>query len=178
MSRSQTSSGSTPSVASSLQIEDHPDFQRRQWRVERIGWAAMALLVAGAIAGLLGGGGVLADASSASADGRSRVEYQRFARKGSATAVEIVIAKTTGEGQLHISIDERYLSAMSLRSITPPPLATVLSDRSYTFSFNRAPGPIVTRIKLHLEADSAGSLEGAVAIDGAAPLRIRHFIFP
>ncbi len=177
MTRSQPSSTSHPLEASSLQIEDQPDFQRRQWRVERIGWAAMALLVTAAVAGLLGGGGVLADASSASADGRSRVQYQRFARKGGATTLEIVIA-ATGERELRIRIEERYLSAMSLRSITPPPLATVLSDRSYTFSFNRAPGAIDTRIKLHLDPDSAGSLEGAVTIDDAAPLRIRQFIFP
>ncbi|HVE89755.1 MAG TPA: hypothetical protein VNA44_08635 [Burkholderiaceae bacterium] len=163
-------------MTNSLQIEDHQDFQRRQWRAERIGWLAMALLIVAAVAGLLGGGGVLADASSASADGRSRVEYQRFARKGSTTTLEIIAA--SGERELRIRIDERYLSAMSLRSITPPPLATVLSERSYTFSFNRAPGAIDTRVKLHLEPDSAGSLEGAVAIDDAAPLRIRHFIFP
>ncbi|HVE90377.1 MAG TPA: hypothetical protein VNA44_11840 [Burkholderiaceae bacterium] len=163
-------------MANSLQIEDHQDFQRRQWRAERIGWMAMALLIVAAVAGLLGGGGVLADASSASADGRSRVEYQRFARKGSTTTLEIIAA--SGERELRIRIDERYLSAMSLRTITPPPLATVLSERSYTFSFNRAPGAIDTRIKLHLEPDSAGSLEGTVTIDDAAPLRIRHFIFP
>jgi hypothetical protein len=177
MSRSQPSSTSRPSKASSLQIEDHQDFQRRQWRAERIGWIAMALLITAAVAGLFGGGGVLADASSASSDGRSRVDYQRFARKGSATTLEIIIA-ATGERELRIGIDEPYLSAMSLRSITPPPLATVLSGRSYTFSFNRAPGAIDTRIRLHLEPDSAGSLEGAVTIDNAAPLRIRHFIFP
>ena len=41
-------------------IEDGIAFQRRVWRAERIGWALMLALVAAAILGLFGGGGVLA----------------------------------------------------------------------------------------------------------------------
>ena len=61
-----------------LQLEEDASFRRRAWAVQRAGWALMALLLLGAILGLLGSGPL----STATADvpGLMRIEYQRFAQ--------------------------------------------------------------------------------------------------
>lgn len=164
--------------SSSLQLDEDLPFQRNQWRAERIGWVAMAAIIAAALAGVLGGGGLLSDTSGTTADGRGRVQYQRFARRESPTTLDISIGKTTSEHSIRLRVDERYLAAMSLRAINPHPSTTALADGFYTFAFDRSPGAVDARIQLQLEPNAIGSVQGWLAIDDGAPLRIKHFIFP
>jgi hypothetical protein len=53
--------------------------QRREWRVDRVGWVVMGLIL---VAGLLGvwGGGLLGSVTATGSDGRVLVDYDRFVR--------------------------------------------------------------------------------------------------
>jgi hypothetical protein len=65
-----------------LQIDDDPAFQKKEWRVQRIGIALLALLVAAAAAGLTGMGGPLNDAEAGRRGDPVFVEFERVVRQG------------------------------------------------------------------------------------------------
>ncbi len=153
-------------------------FQRKQWLVERIGWAAMAVVLACALAGALGGSGPLSNVAVPAADSSIRAKYERFARLLGPTTLEISVAQSSSGQPVQLHVSENYLNAMSLQSITPQPYATTLANQFYIFAFNRLPAAAETTIRLHLEPQAIGSIEGRVAVDNGAPLLIKHFIFP
>lgn len=159
-------------------IDEDLQFQRKQWRAERIGWAVMTLLIVAALAGAFGGGGPLSSATSATPDGRVRVKHERFARVLNPMSVEISVAQPAGARPLQIRISESYIGAMSVRSITPEPNSTALTDQMVVLVFDRSSAAGDVKVRLDLEPQTIGSVEGSVVVDGGAPLRFSHFIFP
>lgn len=79
-----------------LELEDDMRFQHRLWRIERLGWLLMALLVVAAAAGL--GPGPLAR-TQASGE-RLLVEYDRVARLDTATEIDLRTGPGTTELRL------------------------------------------------------------------------------
>jgi hypothetical protein len=159
-------------------IEEDLPFQRKQWRVERIGWAVMILLILAALAGAFGGGGPLSSATSATPDSRVRVKHERFARVLAPMSVEITVAQPAGARSLQIRISESYMGAMSVRSIIPEPNSTALADQMVVLAFDPSSAAGDIKVRLGLEPQTIGSVKGTVVVDGGAPLRFGHFIFP
>src|SRR5690606_12604880 len=73
-------------------IDEHMDFQHREWRWQRVGRVALGLLVFGACLGLVGGAGPLNRTAAGAADGSLLVEYDRFVRVGAVTTVRLAVA--------------------------------------------------------------------------------------
>lgn len=63
----------------SLQLHEDLAHERREWKLQRVGWALMALALLAAVLGLFGHG-PLSETASASADGALTVRHQRFER--------------------------------------------------------------------------------------------------
>lgn len=159
-------------------VEEDLPFQRKQWRVERAGWVVMTALIIGAVAGLFGGGGPLSSATASAPDGRVRVEHQRFARMLAPTSIEITVAAPASGRPLHVRINESYLGAMSVRSITPEPNSMTFADQVLVLAFERLTGASEAKVRLQVEPQKIGSVEGSVTVDSGAPLRFKQFIFP
>ena len=157
-------------------IDEDMPFQRRQWRVERIGWVLMTVLIVGALAGLCGGGGPLATTTTASADGGLRIKHERFARQLASTVLEIT-AQRANERSLQVQISKSYLNAMAVQSITPEPDSMTSANGAAVLTFARAPAG-EAKIRLKLEPHTAGTLEGWAVVDQGARVQFKHFIFP
>lgn len=67
-----------------LDIAQDLEHQRREWVIERIGWAIMALILLAALAGLLGSG-PLSNARIDHPGSHLSAEYNRFERYQSPT---------------------------------------------------------------------------------------------
>ena len=156
-------------------IEEDLPFQRRQWRVERVAWAAMPVILVLATLGIFGGGGPLARAVSGPVDG-GHVEYARFARYLAPATLDVELA-SSAQRQVRLRINDDYLNAMNVRSITPPPVSTALGDHYRTFVFDRS-GSGAATIRFELEPTRLGLRRGSVAVDGGAPLSFSHFVYP
>ncbi len=159
-------------------VDEDFAFQEQQWRAERIGWVAMTAIIIAALAGVFGGGGPLARTSATSADGRSDVQYARFARYAAPTALDIHVAVSDSRREIRLRVSDEYLSAMKVTAITPPPTSAALADRQYVFVFDRAPASSAATIRLELEPTVFGVCSGWVAVDDGAPVLLTHFIFP
>lgn len=157
-------------------IDEDLPFQRKQWRVERIGWLLMTVLIVCALAGVLGGGGLLSSAASTSPDGGVSLKHERFARRLASTALEITAAPASGR-TLQVQIAESYLDAMAVQSITPEPDSMTSANGAAVLTFARTAGG-AAKIRLRLEPQTAGIIEGWAAVDQGARMRIKQYILP
>jgi hypothetical protein len=138
-----------------IELEQDIAFQRKQWRIERVGWGLIALLVVLAAAGLFGTGPL----SSATAGGETEgltVEYERFVRRqGQAEIVIAIDARHASNGQVAVRIDGDYLASVRIQEVSPQPVEVRAdgSDQVYVFAV----------------ADGAASIE---VIFGGVPLEI------
>lgn len=158
-------------------LGDDPAFQKVQWRVERISWCVMVIIIAGALAGLLGGGGPLSRNTKANSDSTNQVVYERFARHATPMTLDVNVA-SSAERQVRLRISDEYLAAMNVQSITPPPTSTSLGDKQQILVFDRAGSPVTVTIRFQLAPMVLGLQRGWVAVDSGAPISFSHFIFP
>ena len=160
-----------------IELADDMEFQRKNWRVQRIGWAAMLLLAIAALLGLFGNG-PLSSARAGDAASGFAISYERFARKGAPHSIDI----EAGSGfvlsdSVRIWIAREWLDANQLVRVTPVPARSdVLPDRIvYTFS---APGSGPIAVRVELEAQWLGSRHGSAGIVGGPTVHFRQFAYP
>jgi hypothetical protein len=162
----------------SLDIDTDEEFQRREWRAERVGWLVMLGLVVAGILGLFGEGW-LAQTSTAVVGNRLRVDYERIARHGSPATLRVALAPgAVPSGVALVWVDREYLEGVDLQDIEPRP------DASWT-----ARDRVVFAVRLNNPADSAyvtfgitpdnfWSRDVRVGLDGGPSVSFRQFVLP
>jgi hypothetical protein len=164
-----------------IQIDEDLAFQRRSWRAQSLGLALMAVVLAGALLGLLGAEGPFSQ-GEARAAGLS-VRYSRFGRRLSPSTLQVRLDPSRVRGDvvsLWISAD--YLEAMSVERVSPRPRAVVASaERTvYTFDVSAAPSrssrPIL--IAFELKPRALFRRGGQLGLDAGAELSVATFVYP
>jgi len=160
-----------------LDVEEDMAFQRRNWRAERIGWAAMAAIVIAAALGLFASG-PLSWATAQTSDGSLVVEYDRFMRKTSPVTVKVKVAASaaTAEG-LTFDIDEGFADAFRITEIRPQPAQSIATADGMRFRFATAPNAPAT-IYFHLSPEKIGVLRAGVGLGGRERLALTTVIYP
>jgi hypothetical protein len=146
-------------------------FHRIEWRIQRIGWIVVAMLLVLALAGLFGNGPL----SHAHADGPTgRIDYERFVRNGS--PAQLVVTPSGSRGVSRIEITAAYLEAVRIERITPEPTAVRMQGERLLYEFDAvAPG---AAISFHIDPQQLWRHTAEVTIDGGAPLRIWQLTYP
>lgn len=123
-----------------LDIDQNLAFQRREWAAQRAGWWALTAFVAAAALGAFGKGPI-SGARAADAAGRLSVEYDRFARVGAPTRLEVrAEAAAAGAGPIEIRLTRDYFDAVQIERVLPEPAAVEVGPAEVTFRFG-APAP-------------------------------------
>jgi hypothetical protein len=149
-------------------------FHRREWVMQRIGWAILALLLLAACVGLLGNG-PLARRHIAMAAGVLNVD--RFVRRDANTEWKIATRlAASATDKLEVRISSRFLERFRLAGITPEPRSQTASVDSVVFSFAAlAPRE---QIVFHVEPQRVGISEGEFQIGGSQPVTVKQFVYP
>ncbi len=160
-----------------LHINQDLRFQKRMWRIERGGWAAMALLVLSASAGLFGQGpvsrAIVGDPSSL------MVDYERFVRYGSPLQLRVSLPHiNTPDGSLSLKLNREFLNRVRVSSITPHPTAEALLSDGVRYDFTVAPGEGTALVTVHLQPQGMGPLTGEIRRDDGARIALWLFVFP
>ncbi|MBX3300654.1 MAG: hypothetical protein KF693_00405 [Nitrospira sp.] len=159
-----------------LEINEDLQFQRRMWKVERMGWSAMAILLIGALLGLFGNGPV----SWTTASGESLfVEYQRFGRYQAPLQLRLHLqAGLVKDDILSFYLDRAFLADVQITRVTPKPVVEQpISDGiRFIWSSNAKDGSMLVTVSY--QPEHIGLLTSRMGVGDAASLSIRQFIFP
>lgn len=164
-----------PTKQRSLDVHEDVAFERRQWRVQRVSWIVIALLL---LLGLLGvfGNGPLSDAVAA--DGALHVSYERFVHAQAPTTLHIRVS-APGASPVRLAIDHRYLDALSVEHIRPEPLRVESSGDDDLFEFA---GPSAGDLQVSLDGtpQRPGLPVAVVRLQGpnAARVGFRQVVYP
>ena len=159
-----------------LQVAQDPVFQRREWRVQRVGRVVMALLVAGGLLGLFGAGPL----SRATATGPAglRVEYGRFERVQAPTALRIhVHPQAVSAGRAEVWLDREYLDGSLILDVEPPPAAVAVAGDRLVYAFDVADPTRPAVVVVHLRLQHAGLRSGRVGV-AAGSVSFRQLVYP
>ncbi|SDU95659.1 hypothetical protein [Pseudomonas mucidolens] len=165
---------------SDLHSRDYPvredmALQRKVWRFERLGWYVLVVLIGLTLAGLFSKG-PLSTTHARSADGQLRVEYQRFARNGSSSAL-VIYMQGTARAPLEIEISGELLRGFDIEMLQPQPLKASTAGegmRLWVLSDNHG------RAVLHvsLRSDGVGSFDTRVSLEKGPVVPLSQFIYP
>ena len=156
-----------------LQIDEDRDFQRREWRYQRIGIALLFLLVLAAILGLTGMGGVLARGEAGDAGGALHVDYDRFVRRGSFSKVNLHLRTTPGAVRFWVGAP--YFDRVQIDSIAPEPEIVSVETGRHVFVI-RAGSPDVV-VTLDVKHEEAGMLEAEIGLVDGPSVRFSQLSF-
>jgi hypothetical protein len=153
-------------------------FERRWWRIQRIGWFILVLLLIGGVVGLFGHG-PLSKATLNVPGSDLRICYQRLARRETPTALELRLGKTAlASGQLRLRLNQTLVEKMQLKQIVPAPLkAEPLAD-GVRFIFQTDPSRDSALVYFAENPTTPGFVDAEIAIDDEAPVHFRQFIYP
>lgn len=104
-----------------LKDELHPAFLRRQWVVQRIGWALMLLIILLTIAGVFGTSPFAAKTQTRDVgDARYEVEYPRFTRYQLLDRMHVRVHAPSATGEeLRLAFSTEWTESNSIRGTTP-----------------------------------------------------------
>ena len=164
--------------ADTLDIPQDLVFTRRQLRIQRAGWIAMALILVAAFAGVFGDG-PLADAHAGTAGGPVRVNYHRIDRKHRPTAFAVDFAPdATADGGVRLFVNDDLLAGIDLADIIPQPSAMRAAPGGTIFVIAiDQPGQAVT-IRMAYEYNHPGLIRAEIGLAGSPPLRFSVLVLP
>ena len=161
-----------------LEIDQDIDFQRREWRAQRIGRGVLFVIVLAALAGVFGGG-PLATASVRTPDGRLRVEYDRIARHGAPTPLRVHVAPpASGDSVIGVWIDQAYMHGVILRGISPEPTEGQAGDQRLVYRFRLSDPSRAADIIFQVDGHELWSRHGAMGLVNGDSVRLRQFVLP
>jgi hypothetical protein len=166
------------SDSASLELEDDLAFERREWRIQRVAWALLGLVV---LAGLLGflGPGPLTRSVISPQDRAISLEYYRFERSHRMSELRISVAASAGESdRIRLWIRRAYADEMRVQAVLPPADRVDVDADRVLFSFARASPTREARILLKIEPQSTGPEQGEIGLDGGSALAFTQFVYP
>jgi hypothetical protein len=159
-----------PAPSGQFQIDEDLKFQRREWKIQRVGWVTMALVIIAALLGVFGAGPL----SSATIEREGlRLEHERFGRLQRDTELRFTIAGTGGP--VLLLIGSEYLDRVMIERITPEPGKVEAVSDGVVFQFVLQ-GPAA--VTFHLTPKKFGLASGKVRLGQAAPITLTQFIYP
>ena len=161
-----------------LESDDNLAFQHQSWRWETIGRWLVALLVIGALAGLLGSG-PLSRGELASANGSLRVEYPRIARTDSTYRISVYASpRSIVNDEIRLWIDAELLKVVQVEAVTPEPESVELDRGRILHRFRVAADRELAPITLHVKTDGVGRHAGEIGLGNGEAVKLTFWIYP
>ena len=163
----------------SLEISHDPEFQRRSWTVQRVGWALMVLVSVAALLGLFGRG-PLSSAHVGDNGSPLRADYERFVRLDAPAELTVHIAGAAirPDSTAELWLDRKWLSDMEVKTITPQPETTRTGAKQVVYSFNLDPAASPGVVTFKLETRSAGRIDGRIGLVNGPSYAFSQFSYP
>ena len=150
--------------------------QRREWIVERVGWALMAITLAGGLLGLFGQGPL---ARASRTEGPVRLDFERIVRRAQSTQLRLDIApEAIRDNVLAVWVDEGFLKQVLLIGIAPEPASSASADGRRIYRFSSPPGGQPSHIMIDFEHRTSGARTGRLGVATGPPIPFNQVVLP
>jgi hypothetical protein len=161
-----------------LEVQHDDSFQKSEWRIQRLGWAAWIAIVIAALAGLLGTG-PLSHADSSAPDGSLSVVYDRFLHYHKPAAIEVLVdSGGADDGPLRLKLSRSFLDRIQMLRIEPEPEEQSLAADGVVYAFTQVGAPELGKVMFHFEYERFGNTKGSVERVGGESIRFQQFVYP
>ena len=167
-----------PRRVGDLEMPEDLEFQRREWFLERVGWAVMLVVAVATLLGLFGRGW-LSHASAGDPGAALRVQYERFTRLFSNTSFTVSISPGALRGDIaRVWIDRDFLQSIQVVGMAPQPERVVAGPDRFTYLFAVAPSDRAVTVTLQFQPQHPWRHAAWIGTPGSPPLHITQFVFP
>ncbi|MDH1265217.1 MULTISPECIES: hypothetical protein [unclassified Pseudomonas] len=156
-------------------VKENVRLQAQQWRLERIGFFVLLLLIILCLLGLFSGG-PLSQVQQRTASGDLQVDYQRFLRNGATTTLVVTVRSRDG-GEAGVQFEGELLDSGRIESVVPEPLGSASHAHSGVALRFEPDAEGVARVHVSFRSDAVGLYRFRVVANGEA-LDLQHFIYP
>jgi hypothetical protein len=161
-----------------LEIMQDLEFEHWSWRVQRIGWVVLSLIIGAACIGVLGEGPL-----SAATVGRNgdplQVQYGRFVRHRGPIQMEIRLQPGAVQGdQARVWIDREYLNGVEFQNVLPEPERVEAGPDRYVFVFTLSEPANGASISFDLMPVRNGIRKVQVGLEGGPDLTFTQVVWP
>ena len=157
-----------------LHLDEDLHQQKIEWRIQRIVWPLLTVLLIAIAAGLLGQGPI-ARAQAGSASAGITMDYHRFLRRMTNDTLELKLQAASERVRLHI--DARYLDAVELERVFPQPETVLSGAQATTMEFSGQPGQWIV-VHVELKPQHVGTVDGWIAADEHPRQPFSQFVYP
>ena len=161
-----------------LQVMQDLEFEQRSWRVQRIGWMILSLILGAAFVGLLGDGPI--SAATAGAEGTPlQVQYGRFARHHASVQMVIKLQPGAVQGdEARVWVDQQYLDGLELQNVIPEPESVEAGSDRYVYVFKLSEPGGRAEFSFDLNPVRNGVRQVRVGLDGGPELQFTQIVWP
>ena len=159
-----------------LELVTNRPFQRRFWRIQRVGWVIMALILLAALLGLTGKGGPLARASVTGPEGE--VVYPRVARWQTADELEVRFSRVSA-GEATVQVGVEFGRVFQVEGIQPEPSSSIVIAGGQQLTFEVGPGEGEKSVTINVRPTQPElATRIPIRINGGDPMRITPVVLP
>jgi hypothetical protein len=151
-----------------LEIDEHLDLQKKGWKLQKIGWLCIAIIMLAGTAGVFGEG-PLSDQTKST--GKTTVNYQRFFRH----EAEMKILVESANHIASITLTGEYLKNFKVVRFVPEPVNNNTINKAVRYNFLPAENHIVS---LYMIPKEFGSINETMKVNEADTFNLRHLIYP
>jgi hypothetical protein len=162
----------------SLDVQHDDSFQRSEWRIQRVGWAAWGAIVVAALAGLLGTG-PLSHADSSASDGSLSVKFDRFVHYHRPSVLEVFVhSRRANDQPLRLKVSQAFLDRIQMLRIEPEPEEQLLAGDGVVYAFSQEGRSEFSKVLFHFEFERFGKSRGSVEFVGSGSASFQQFVYP
>lgn len=153
-------------------------FQHRSWRIQRIGWGLIALVLLGAVLGVFGHG-PLSRTTAYDPSLPLSLDYDRFGRYQTALTLRVhVHERTMDQDTVRIWFSQDYLGKIEVQQIVPEPVGAETSPTGTIYLFHVAQPEQRSDVIVSVQMQAIGYVAGRIGLDESHALTFWQWIYP
>jgi hypothetical protein len=160
-----------------LEIDEDIQLESTNWKVQRVAWVIMALVIIAALLGFTGDGGIGNLQSLKAGDSAEglEVEYERFLRRSAPAEIKVKLAPSTSDSLTDLHLSKDFYEKLQIDKVVPEPSEVYTHERGITYRFTTANEPFA--VTFYLTPKGMGSLPLHFSTN-ERKVAITQFIYP
>jgi hypothetical protein len=152
-------------------------FHRKQFLAERIGWTAMALLLAWALLGGFGEGWLSHKKASNAAES-CVINYERFGRRDAPFELHVRLNLAAPRERIWLHLNRDFLDRVNIERVTPAYHSMAEDAAGAAMVFLIEPEAGQHKFTIEYKPQYIGSLHATVRLEQESTVTFQQFIYP